>query len=324
MFAMLWESPQESDSRAIGITLRNQAGQPRAAETFRASEKTLANVAVSNPVKLAEFTTRKWCKSALVGRWVGLEKALLLPSENAQELDRIATKICALAEAALKSGRSDYLLSELGIALGEDLAKVKTITQGSLLEFIKQRLGDRFGIVSRGIHNNVYTLAPLRETYTIEEQATSSASTAEPATGAAGQWPRYNYRFWAAFAVGLSNDVRHLKLTDFTFKDVSSNEEVPTGTVEIPVEYIPPESISDRDTHISANIEKWLAANRLRKEQFLASPPRSFGTQQDGHPVAVRAGISVLELVIDALDRRQLQSMSISLDAVAALLKRRV
>src|SRR5690349_4303958 len=59
------------------------------------------------------------------------------------ELDRIKAKIISLCEAGLASGRP-YLLSELGLALAEDLSTLKHLTRGKLIDFIRDRLSGRF------------------------------------------------------------------------------------------------------------------------------------------------------------------------------------
>ena len=71
------------------------------------------------------------------------------------------------------------------------------------------------------------------------------------------------------------------------------------------------------DTLIASNISKWLSLNKLSGEQFHLRRKRS-------EEVPVRTGASVLEVLIDSLDKRQLQSINLSMEVVATLFRKRI
>jgi hypothetical protein len=247
---------------------------------------------------------------------------LLLNTNNSKDqLDRIEKKIVALCEAALKT-KPHYLLSELGAALGDDLAALKLLTRKKLVDFVRERFEGRFEVVSIGVHRSIYAVIPAGQALVEEAPKTTS----EKNGGVVERQPRgqrFHYRFWAAFSVPLSAPIRYLDPTDFTFNDGEPEEGAANGALTITPEYIAPADAENRDQLVISNINKWIGINGLKKDRFLA-PVRSEESGRSSNLVASQAGISVLELVIDALDRRQLQTTSLSLDVVAALLRKRV
>jgi hypothetical protein len=230
------------------------------------------------------------------------------PEHIEQELAAIAQKIVALWEAHASSGRP-YLVSALGIDLGKDLSRLKEISGISLTAFIRRHLSEKVQLIRLGAHSNVDAL--------IAREAALSDLTNIPL----GQ-PRYNRRFWAAFLVPPAGRRRLLDLADFTFNDDDhETQDVPTGKIPIDQAYIVHYEVADRNDIVKTHIESWLAAHNLSADRFLqqkSSPePASVCTK-------TRTGSSVLEAMIEALDRRQLQTTQLSLDVVAALLKTRL
>jgi hypothetical protein len=225
------------------------------------------------------------------------------------ELQRIETKIIELAEAYLISGRP-YLLSKLGIDLGEDLRKLKSLTSESLAQFISNRLANRFSVALTGQHNNIQALVRAVE-------ANIAPETIESLVRTHREGPRYNYRFWAAFSVPLQRKYRFLNMNDLTFHDGDSR---PDGGdyIEVEAEFIAPEVADERDKLISSNIQSWLAKRELPANRFYAKSRGEIEGSQGS------AGRSLLELMVEALDRRQLSNVNLPLDVVAELMKKRV
>lgn len=233
-------------------------------------------------------------------------ETLLAEGEHEQELARIADKIVALAEAN-KGERQPYLVSALGIDLGEDLRKLKLLTNKGLNEFIQSRLADRVTLVRLGAHRNVTAII-------VGTADSNDTDTLQLAGGE--QKKRFQYRFWAAFSVPPKADIRVFNLEDFTFDDVALAD-VPEGALTIDHALIAPTDADNRDEAIKANIAKWLEAHGLPEDRFIAPKrlPRS--------PIVAsgREGASLLEAMLAALDRRQLQSISLSLDVIQTLLR---
>ena len=222
---------------------------------------------------------------------------------NDKELDRIAKRVESLVDDA-KDLHPKYLVSALGIALGEDLKTLKQLTNRGLNDFIESRLSHRFKLERMGIHGNITAVVDRSANPTALQSSISSRE----------QNPRFHPRFWAAFSVPAKGDhVRVLNQDDFTFKDVPS-EEGTKGELIIARELIVSTDEGQRDEKIKANIAIWLDQNELNEEKFYASKKASSQRlhQQTG---------SLLEAIIAALDRRQLQSSTLTLDAIATLLR---
>lgn len=224
-----------------------------------------------------------------------------------EELERIAEKIVALAKAR-KGERKPYLVSALGIDLGDDLRTLKSLTNKGLNEFIQSRLSDRVTLVRLGAHNNVTAII---------DGVLDGADLAEAAAVVAEPKKRFHYRFWAAFSVPMQGEVRVLDPEKFIFEDVA-NADVPADALTIEAPSIAPPDVDNRDVLIKQNIQAWLGAHGLREDRFTAAKrlPRS--------PLAMTKAAmddNLLEAMLSALDKRQLQSTSFSLDVVQTLLR---
>ena len=223
--------------------------------------------------------------------------------ETDNELDRIAKRV----ESIVDDGRElhpKYLVSALGIALGDDLNKLKRLTNRGLKDFIESRLAHRFRLERTGVHRNIFAVV---------DSSVDSATPQMP-TSSREQNARFHPRFWAAFSVPAEGDlVRILDQDDLTFRDVPS-EEAPKGELTIAKDLIVSADDDRHDEKIKENIAIWLGQNGLHVDKFLASKRASLQTfnQQSG---------SLLEAVIAALDRRQLQANTLTLDAIATLLR---
>ena len=224
----------------------------------------------------------------------------------------IEDKIRALANAALSTGRP-LLLSALGKDLGDDLKELKVLTGGGLSRFIQDRLPDEFAIVLGGEHRNVQAIVRAGSIDLAEGGAY------EDLTQAQLRSPRYHYKFWAAFSVPLSDGKHRLiDLSTFGFEDVEAAEER-SGWKVITENFIASVNAADRDRLISLNIERWLKDSGESQSRFLnatRSRPEKISRQFEA--------ATLLDLLIQSLDSKQLSSTMMSLDTVSALLKKRI
>ena len=221
-----------------------------------------------------------------------------------QELDRITNRIIQLCDDALAQGRP-YLVSRLGLDLGRDVQNLKILTDKKLVEFIRSHevLKKRYTVVPvEGRQNVLVVVRAKDETPAIE------AHEVEPRSE-----PRYHYRFWAAFAVPSNGQSRFIDPTRFIFKTFSEKDVVPSHWIPIEEDLIAPEKCENRDDVIKGNINAWLTKHNIDKSRFL----------HNARPVQM-AQKSLLLSVIEALDRRQLQSTSMTLDVIATLLGKKL
>ena len=164
-----------------------------------------------------------------------------------EETERIAKRVESLVDEG-KELHPKYLVSALGIALGEDLKVLKRPTNRGLNDFIQSRLSHRFTLERTGAHGNITAVI---------DRSVDSATLQRP-TSSREQNPRFHPRFWAAFSVPAKGDhVRILNQVDLTFKDVPS-EETPKGEPTIPKDLIVSADEDRRDEKIKANITIWL------------------------------------------------------------------
>lgn len=223
----------------------------------------------------------------------------------------VEQKARSLSEAALTSGRP-YLLSKLGKDLGEDLKIIKSHDL-TLVDFIKKYLSG-YDVVLGGRFKNVQSLVRSGdiETGIISDSTSDVQEIAEtPKTKM-----RFNYKFWAAFSVPLSTGKRYINLDNFTFAD---DKEPENGrSEEIDPSYVAEDGIPNRDLATIQNIERWLTDKGYQAEQFAAKSSNAPANRTSAE------ARTVLHTVIDALDKRQLSSVSLPLDVVAALLHRHV
>lgn len=253
----------------------------------------------------------------MVGDWLGKLSGQstatadpdLTASDAAEELERIKQKAITICDAALTYGRP-FLLSDLGHALGTDATKIRLITRRRLSDFVREHLSENYNLVVSGKHNGVYAIIPK----SWAEEPPKRVPDASPSSKA-----RFHHRFWSAFAVPLAAGMRrHLNLDTFYFYDTPIDTAGPSGTVIVEAEFIPPSETEDRNAVVARSIERWIAKQGFSSSQFMVDRK-----PQSTHP-SVEQGSSLLELMFEALDRRQLQSVSMSLDVVAALSRRRI
>lgn len=227
-------------------------------------------------------------------------------------LQQIEEKVRALSNAALATGHP-LLLSALGKDLGEDLKVIKTHTRGGLSRFIQERMSKDFSIVLGGEYRNVQAIVRAGSADLMQAEDPGILKQFESRS------PRYHYKFWAAFSVPLeAGKKRFIDTSSLNFEDVEIQDER-LGCREIPSRLIASENSMDRDAIISKNIEEWLQENGEDRSKFLKatrSRPEKIDRSFE------RA--TLLDLLIQSLDAKQLASTSMSLDTVSTLLKKRV
>lgn len=227
-------------------------------------------------------------------------------------LQRIEEKIREISDAALANGHP-LLLSTLGKELGEDLKVIKTHTRGGLSRFIQDRMSTEFSIVLGGEYRNVQAIVRAGSADQIHAENPEILKKVELRS------PRYDHKFWAAFSVPLEDGKqRYIDTHNLKFEDVKGSDEG-LGRREIPNTFIAPENSIHRDATISENIEKWLQENGEDRSKFLkATRSRPEKIVRSFEPA------TLLDLLIQSLDAKQLSSTSMSLDTVSTLLKKRV
>lgn len=226
------------------------------------------------------------------------------------EIKDLEAKIRVLAESALSSGRP-YLLSKLGNDLGPDLKILKA--QGTTLaDFLRSQFEGEYAIVFTGQYQNIQALV----------RASGDAGNApgvhlEVVGPPAEKKPsRFHYRFWSAFSVPQQEGVRYLNLDTLIFTDSNFPPDAPTVVVES--EYIAPADLVNRDAAILENIKSWSKKHDISLDRFLLQPASRKAAQRDG------TSLSILEAMINALDKRQLASTTLTMEVVAELLRKRV
>lgn len=228
-----------------------------------------------------------------------------------EEFVRIEEKIRALADAQLDSGHP-YLLSKLGTDIGPDLQIIKQSGK-TLAEFIKEVFSDCYDIILTGEYRNIQSIIPKNSEI---DDSDGSEPVRHPKKA-----DRFNYRFWAAFSVPSSEKKRFLNLEDFTFVDADMQ---PSNSYElIEPQYIASESVKDedRDGIILRNIHRWIEEKGFKADQFLAKQQHNGGK---GFSHSALSNRTMLHAFISSLDKKQLASVNLPLDVVAALLNRKI
>ena len=132
--------------------------------------------------------------------------------------------------------------------------------------------------------------------------------------------PRFDSRFWAAFAKPINPMQKRVITTTypFTFYDLSQTIQLPEGLLQVENEYIAPSSLVDRTErtgHILRQIEAWLKKYNIsadvfqtRREVAVVEPPKT---------IHVPGFIQLLS----QLDSKDLERISIPADIWLKLLR---
>ena len=226
------------------------------------------------------------------------------------EISRIEARIGRMAEEEI-SQAGYLLLSKLGASLGDDIKRIKSHTGMKLSDFITERLRDHYEVkevlqYGRGI------LAVFRPG--VAPETVGAIRSVDRANDGGF---RYHHRFWGAFAVPAQGAQRFLDEREFTFRDAPADEVPPNGTMVITPDFITLSEIENRDHVIGQNIERWLAASGWSRERVSAKRVHNIVNSS----IRPSSNRSLLDAVVEALDRRQLQSLTMPLDVVATLLR---
>ena len=232
------------------------------------------------------------------------------------KLDALADKVRRLCENALAE-RAQYLVSRLGLDLGDDLGILKA-SRIKLLDFIKDRLSDRFQIIDVGQHSNIQAIVRVED-----HLAQISAPMAAEVVLESERKPkmRFNRRFWGAFAVPLTAGVRLLDRHSLVFSDRENLDNTGDAYIITP-EFVVGAESERRDLEIAENIDRWLRVNNLAAEQFLLKKERR-SENETKNTISDRE-ITALDAFIGALDRRQQASVSLPVDVIVALMRARI
>lgn len=222
------------------------------------------------------------------------------PSIDLEEFDK---KIIELAEVKIKAGEP-ALINALGIKLGPDLALVKAQTGMTFQEYLADRLSNHYDIIR--VKENTPGLWPKGRAF-------------ESAVAAFRERPnrikprRYQPWLWKAFADPLDSGSRFYNQIDRQIVDAASAK---PGWLEIPGRLIrqADQPTSVRDIH--HRIDEWFKETGLQPNDFIDEEAEKLTSKQLGQ--------TVLDLVLNSLTNRQLQSVTLPLDIVAELAKRRV
>jgi len=212
------------------------------------------------------------------------------------EIERIRARIAGLIDGHFSEGATSYYLSQLGNELKEDRKNLERLTRKKVSEFVQDEF--QYQIGRTGSHNNVlYIVAP-------------GADPEKPEV----TLPRFNKRFWAAFAVPLSDgERRFLDLADFNFgpnheKLVLDGNEIR----EIDAKYLLSENEIRAPAQTGEQIKAWADAQNLDIEQFTIAR----------HKRPIESGKTLLTEIITALDKDQLKRVSLPLDVIQTLSSR--
>jgi hypothetical protein len=213
---------------------------------------------------------------------------------TAEEINRIRSRIEGLLTECFDRGEPVYYLSRLGAQLGADRVTLEKLTGAKLATFLRDTFDYEIG--SEGQHNNILFV----------KSKTAAANTAFPPTPA----PRYQPRFWKAFAAPLP-DGEHRYINLETLKFDSSRDALGADSAdvhEIEARFIAPAGASGNASETIDRIGAWLKEQGLDSAPFLMTRKK---TRRDGQ--------SLLDAVLTALDGDQLKRVSLPMDIVKTL-----
>lgn len=224
----------------------------------------------------------------------------MLPDEHTSEITRIKSRLTELIDEHFARGESIIYLSKLGTELEADRLILEKLTKKKLAQFLKDDLKD-YEVGVTGQHKNILYLARKGQ----------SPAVVPPHA------PRYATRFWAAFTKPLATGETQRFIDTKTFYFGPDKEALKqTGASDIrgiDARFISPESGVGGAADIANRITEWLSTEGLEKESFLSENIRT--------TTEVR---TLMAIIISALDAEQLSRVSLPLDVVNTLIKRRI
>ncbi len=235
-----------------------------------------------------------------------------MSTENDADVEDIKREIEIIVTREIAS-RGYCYLARLGVALGrEKISVIKVATGLGLSSFIANFMRDKFAQVAIGGRKSELVIVGVGDKNKFDARDNIQRQEHRK--------PRFNRSLWLAFAVPASGGNRYFNLRQRTFFDGVR----PEGDEwrEIPVERLRTDENDYDILKIAENIEAWLAENSLTKADF-SEPDASI--EAAGSALTPTAqGLSVLDILLRSLDRRQLHSVSLPLDVVETLLRKRI
>jgi hypothetical protein len=215
--------------------------------------------------------------------------------EATDEVGRIRKRIAEIVEGHFNTGKGHLFLAQLGSKLGQDRVTLEKLTRMKLSQFVRSHLSYEIG--TTGEHKNVL--------YFVAHGKSAEA----PDT----PLPRYLPKFWAAFAVPLTDaHERHINLETLKFgPDVGDLQADGQDVRPIDAKYISPRDASGSASDTAARILAWLHEQHLAGDRFVDTRKRH------------RDMDTLLDVLLKALDIEQLKRISLPLDIVKALAERR-
>lgn len=223
-------------------------------------------------------------------------------------------EIASTADAVIASGRLSYL-ADVGTRLGgrSKINEIKATTGLTLSEFVEAYMADRFRLVAMGGLKSALVMLPVGQENLLVETQMPRIRNRSP------DQRRFTRNLWLAFATPCPSSERHFNPTTLQFVDGPA----PTGDnwIEIPKNRLrSPDDPYDWRSIIE-NIRGWLEDNSFTESDFTEA-------SVDAETARIAAGMersvsSVLDLLLDALDHKQLQSVSMPLDVIETLRKTR-
>lgn len=234
------------------------------------------------------------------------DKAATADSAALSELETIKSKLAAYIDDELHRRQPVYL-SALGVAMQEELSRVKALTGQTVGVLIEKEFSGRYQIARLGPHKNILALYKLGQ-----EPTSVDPTSVEKSPGSKGVL--FTRQLWLAFAVPITTPYRYIDLKTLSFSDAEQSV-APDGWILIDREYLREATDVHDPKLIAQNIVTWCAKNGVDPTLYLL--------KQKAPASDHIAGRSVLEMMLSTLDRRQLQSVSLPLDVVDALLRSR-
>jgi hypothetical protein len=219
------------------------------------------------------------------------------------DLAAINEKIVTLVEAKLAKGQP-ALINPLGISLGNALGVLKAATGQSLLEYIQKTFSDRYQVIL--VKENTQGLWHVGQAY---EQAVRDFVGRPPRPAPR----RFVSSFWDAFIEPLKGARRFYSQGEARFVDADLAPSPEWREIPVDLIYKPGEDRNVREVH--RHISEWFERTGEAPDQYLTEVPVE---------TRAEAGRSVLDLLVASLTPKQLQSVTMSLDVVAELARRRV
>ena len=204
------------------------------------------------------------------------------------------------------------LLSQLGSRIPrEESTRIKE-QFGSLVSYIRRELSDDITVLQSKENPTIIGAIPANavDDEFLGADILLSRSVHQPGA----TFPRFHPAFWAAFIKDLEPEAhRHVSVgPPPRFRDLGSDEE-PEDTLEIARDYIV--GTDDDVAAVHKSINKWIRANGLREETFLAEST----TIAEDLP-----SDDLLGRLVGSLTQDELKRMSIPLDIVSKLRRRAV